>query len=212
MANPLVKHMYKRAATSLGKKNGGEDPPKKGSAPLPGSLKAPAPNLMSKPEYVPIAKALGGTEFSKDRNYNRNNANRRNMPKIPDGGKNREYYKQVKAAEDKTNVEMSGLRKGYEKKFKESQNSSTPWTKQQLRDSIESTHTPGIKYKQIKREARAITGGTAVGEALRDVADKTKKVAKATGKKIKKICNPAQKGKPGSGVNLCTVNRVGDIF
>lgn len=212
MANPLVKHMYKRAATSLGKKNGGEDPPKKGTVALPGGLKAPAPSLMSKPEYVPVAKALGGTEFSKDRNYNRNNATRRNMPKIPDGGKNREYYKQVKAAEDKTNTEMSGLRKGYEKKFNESQKTGTPWTKQQLSDSLTSTHTPGFSKKQIRKEVRSIAGGSAVGDVMRSVGSKTKQIAKATGKKIKKMCNPAQKGKAGSGVNLCTVSRVGDIF
>jgi hypothetical protein len=205
----MIQHMYSRA--SLSKKNG-EDPPKKGVPGAISALKAPSPNLLAKTEYVPIAKALKGTEFSSDRNYNRNNANRRNMPKVEAGGKNREYYKKKKEAEDKTNVEMKNLRKSFENQYNASLKTDKPWTKQQLRDSIESTHTPDIKPRQIKREVRKIAGGTAVGDMLRDAKDKTKTIAKATGKKIKKMCNPVQKGKPGSGVNLCTVNRVGDIF
>lgn len=214
MAKTMYQHMQKRNAMATRKKNGGEDPPK-GKTPLPsalGAIKAPSSNLMAKTEYVPIAKAMGQTEFSKDNFYNRNNANKRNMPKVPEGGKNREYYKQVKAAEDKTNQEMKGLRKSYEQKYKASQGTSTPWTKQQLSDSITTTHTPGISKKQIRKDVRAIAGGSAVGDAARAIGKKTKEIAKATGKKIKKACTPVQKGKPGSGVNLCKISRVGDAF
>lgn len=204
----LKSYMYKRASMSLGKRGG--DDPKKGTAPLPkavsSSFKAPAPNLMAKTEYVPIAKALG-SDFSKDRHYNRTNANIRNKVEVPAEGKTREYYKKVKEAEARVNAEMKAKREDFAKQYKEGK-----LTRDQLRDSITTTHTPDIKNRQIRKEVIGIAGRKPIGQTMSEIGNKTKEIAKATGKKIKKVCTPKQKGKAGSGVNLCKINRVGDAF
>lgn len=206
MAKTLKDHMYKRAGMSLGKKNGGEDPPKKGSAPLPNTFKAPSSNLMAKTEYVPVAKALG-SDFSKDKHYNRTNAKIRNKVDVPAEGKTREYYKKVKEAEDRVNAEMKVKREDFANQFK-----AGKLTRNQLRDSLTTTHEPGIKNRQIRKQLIAIAGRKPIGETVSEIKNKTKEIAKATGKKIKKVCTPVQKGKAGSGVNLCKINRVGDAF
>lgn len=192
----LKKYMYKRASMSLGKKNGGEDPPKKGSAPLPNSVKAPSPalrvpsasdttssktNLMAPEKYVPIAQRIKNTSerFQKEPNYN-----------VKDAAKRAKG--DMKALEK----DLGNTRSRMATMFQEGK-----INRKQFQDSISSTYDLGTPKSKIKETVKSLGGKTATGQVIRNVgrAVGIGKNKPKSGTAMKAECRSRSCSKPGKG-------------
>ena len=187
----LKKYMYKRAAMSLGK-NGGEDPPKKGTAPLPGGIKAPSkdgikvptPSSSSAPStssmgpenYVSVADRIKNTSerYKKQPNYNVKDAAKRNPGNI-----------------EAIEKDLKNTRSRMGAMYQEGK-----ITRSQLKDSIRSTYDLGTPKSKIKSEVKSVGGRTKAGQVLRNMGVGKNK-AKSGGLTMKAETRSRSCGKPG---------------
>jgi len=195
MAIKKVKTTRAQSGTmSLGKKRAGEDPTKKGTAPLPNAVKAPSStlrvptasdttsnktNLMAPEKYVPIAQRVKNTSerFKKEPNYNVKDAAKRAKGDI-------------KALEK----DLSNTRSRMGTMYQEGK-----ITRSQLKDSIRSTYDLGTPKSTIKEQAKSVGGRTKAGQVLYSMGvgkNKSKNSGKPT---MKAETRYRSCSKPGKG-------------
>ena len=174
MAKTTYKVAPKMAATR--KKNGGEDPSKKGPTPLPGALKAPG--SMGPQKYVSSDQKIKNTSerFKKEPTYNVKDAAKR--------GKG-----DIKAIEK----DLSNTRSRMGTMYQEGK-----ITRSQLRDSIKSTMDLGTRKADIRAKVKDVGGKTKAGRVLSSMSG-SKNKAKGGGLTMKAETRERSCSKPGKG-------------
>ena len=189
----MAKTTYKVATkmVTARKKNGGEDPKKKGPepTPLPGALKAPT---LTMAERIKLMQKADKAELKEKAKIAKSTSARfKNEPtyNVKDAAKRNKYN-----AED-IEKDLNNTRSRMGSMYKEGK-----INRSQLKDSIRSTMDYGVSKADIKNKVGNLVGRTKAGQALYDMGI-TKKSNKAKGGKLTMIAETRQRScsKPGKG-------------
>ena len=182
MAKTMYQHMQKRNAMTTTKKNGGEDPPKKGLL-----FGAPASDTkLSTPTQEAVkAESIKSTsdKFKTRKNYNYE-----------------DIKKRYKASTSETpTADAKKESKGLEKKFTKMYNDGEI-SRSAYKDSMMTLQSPSTTKKQVRQIVRGKVGGS-VENVVRDTGRAIKTGAKSAaagavraGKAIIKACTPKKGG------------------